>query len=220
MSSSPPKRKRTAARTRDPEATRSRLIEAAVRLILQQGYAATKVDQICKEAGLTKGSFFHHFAGKEEIAEAAIEWWARFGASLYAEAWADDSLDPLEQLGRFFDIMADFTRREDEVTTCVVGMLSQEIALSHESLREAAARELGDWTENTARILEKAKTRHCPGTSWDPEDLAWYLNSVWQGSMLVGKTRRDPALVRRNLAYAREWVAGHFPEESRKLLSE
>jgi hypothetical protein len=46
-----------AKRVRNPEETRNRLIEAAVRLMLRQGYASTTVDQICEESGLTKGRF-------------------------------------------------------------------------------------------------------------------------------------------------------------------
>ena len=58
-------------RERDPAATRQRLIDATVRLMLRQGFAATSVDRICGEAGLTKGSFFHHFESKEAVGKAA-----------------------------------------------------------------------------------------------------------------------------------------------------
>lgn len=51
-------------RERDPAGTRQGLIDATVRLMLKQGFAATSVDLICKEAGMTKGSFFHHFGSK------------------------------------------------------------------------------------------------------------------------------------------------------------
>lgn len=57
-------------RERDPEGTRQGLIDTAVRLMLKQGFAATSVDLICKEAGMTKGSFFHHFGSKEAIGKA------------------------------------------------------------------------------------------------------------------------------------------------------
>lgn len=191
---------------RNPAETRERLIGATVRLMLRQGYAATSVDEICAEAGVTKGSFFHHFENKEAIGRAAVEWWGAFGTALYAEAWKDDGLDPLDQLRRFFDIMIGFTEREDEVCTCMVGMMSQELSQTHPAMREACGRQLEQWTTNCARMLAAAKTRHAPEANFDPEAFAWCLNSLWQGSMLVGKAEDRPGIIRANLRLALAWV--------------
>ncbi len=205
-----PKTPTAPKRERKPAETRQKLIGATVGLILKQGFTATTVDQVCGEAGLTKGSFFHHFESKEAIGKAALEWWGDFGTALYAEAWKDTTLDPLEQLHRMFDIMSGFTERPDDVCTCVVGMLSQELAQSHPLLREECARQLDRWTENTAKMLAAAKARHKPRHDFDPTEVAWFLNSLWQGSMLVGKTRQTPEMIRRNLHLARAWVDSLF----------
>ena len=47
-----------------PLNARDKLLEAGVRLVREQGYAATSVEQLCQLAGVTKGAFFHHFASK------------------------------------------------------------------------------------------------------------------------------------------------------------
>ena len=39
-----------------------KLLDAAVHVIRSKGYSAARVEDICAEAGLTKGAFFHHFA--------------------------------------------------------------------------------------------------------------------------------------------------------------
>ena len=204
----------TAKRERNPAGTRQRLVDATVQLILKQGFAATTVDQICSASGLTKGSFFHHFETKEAIGKAAVEWWGGFGTALYAEAWKDAGLDPLKQLHRIFDIMSGFTEREDQVCTCVVGMLSQEIAQSHPIMRAECARQLDIWTENVAKMLTAAKKKHQPKVKFDPVAVAWFLNSVWQGSMLIGKTVQAPEMIRRNLKIARQYVDGLFEVRS------
>jgi AcrR family transcriptional regulator len=54
------------------EATRQALIEAASRLFTRDGYAATSIRAIAAEAGITGGSVYNHFAGKEEIFTAVI----------------------------------------------------------------------------------------------------------------------------------------------------
>src|SRR5262245_56780732 len=58
--------------------TRQKLLDAAQELMLAKGYTATSVDEICETAGLTKGSFFHYFEGKEHLARLVAQ---RFYAS-------------------------------------------------------------------------------------------------------------------------------------------
>ncbi|MBN1304519.1 MAG: TetR/AcrR family transcriptional regulator [Anaerolineales bacterium] len=57
------------------EITRKRIMEAATRLFANAGYNATSVDQICKEAGVSKGAFYHHFSSKQAIFVALFEDW-------------------------------------------------------------------------------------------------------------------------------------------------
>lgn len=186
------KRKAATKRSKNPAETRQRLVGAMVGLILKQGFAATTVDQVCAEAGLTKGSFFHHFESKEALGKAAVEWWGAFGTSLYAEAWKDPELDPLKQLHLMFDIMSGFTERPDEVCTCVVGMLSQELAQSHPVLRVECARQLDLWTANVARMLAAAKAKQRPAKDFDPVEAAHFLNSLWQGPCSSARRARIP----------------------------
>ena len=201
---------------RNPAETRERLIGATVTLMLRQGYAATSVDDICAEAKVTKGSFFHHFTSKEAIGTAAVEWWGAFGTALYAEAWKEVDLDPLDQIRRFFGIMIGFTERDDQVCTCMVGMMSQELAQTHPAMREECARQLDLWTANCTRMLSAAKEKHAPEAPFDPEAVAWYLNSLWQGSMLVGKVEERPALIRSNLRLALAWVEDLLTKPSKR----
>lgn len=201
-------------RTRNPEETRRRLIDAAIRLMLRQGYASTTVDQICAESGLTKGAFFHHYSSKEELTRAAVAAWGEMGTALYAEAWMGAETDPLAQLHRMLEIMASFTERPDDPCTCMVGMMSQELAMTHPEIREACDRELVTWTENVARLLTAAKKTRRVTRDFEPERVAWFLNSLWQGSMLVAKVHQSPALIRDNLKFARMFVDGLFETDT------
>lgn len=194
---------------KQPAETRQRLVDATVQLMLRQGFAATTVDQICADAGLTKGSFFHHFESKEAIGRTAVEWWGHFGTSLYAPAWQNPEDDPRDQLHRLLEIMSGFTERaEAGPCTCMVGMMSQELAQTHPAMRDECARQLDIWTHNVVRMLTAAKEKYAPPVDFVPEDAAWFLNSLWQGSMLIGKTCQSPEMIRKNLALARSWLDG------------
>lgn len=70
-------------RRRAPEVTRVGIVDAAEALFAQQGYAVTSIKQICRSAGVSIGSFYHHFEDKAAVTTALLERaQERFGATL------------------------------------------------------------------------------------------------------------------------------------------
>jgi AcrR family transcriptional regulator len=57
------------------EETRGRILDAAVRKFAIAGYDAASVDDICSEAGVSKGAFYHHFPTKQAIFLALMQGW-------------------------------------------------------------------------------------------------------------------------------------------------
>ena len=57
------------------EETRSRILQAAIKQIAAQGYSAASVDDICVEAGVSKGAFYHHFASKQAVFIELLNTW-------------------------------------------------------------------------------------------------------------------------------------------------
>ena len=60
-------------RARQAEATRSLLIDVARRMFTEQGYAATSIDDIIRQAGVAHGALYHHFPGKEALFQAVYQ---------------------------------------------------------------------------------------------------------------------------------------------------
>lgn len=197
-------------KTRNPEETREKLIAAARDLVLERGFTGAGVDQICDRAGVTKGAFFHHFRSKDEIGKATLGDWAAMGMGIYATAKARPAEYPLDHLHRFFAIMIEMITHAESPVTCVVGIMSQELANANPALREVCSEYLGDWTEFARQLLEEAKAAQPPLVDFDAEEVAWFLNSLWQGSMLVSKTRRNSNITIANLERARAHVDSLF----------
>ena len=55
------------------EATRRQLLEVATRLFAEQGFDDTSIEQVLREAGVSRGSLYHHFDGKDRLFEAVVE---------------------------------------------------------------------------------------------------------------------------------------------------
>jgi TetR/AcrR family transcriptional regulator, transcriptional repressor for nem operon len=72
-------------------------------VVRAKGYAATRIEDVCDEAGLTKGSFFHHFKSKEDLALSAVIHWDANASRLFAAAPYHHAADPLDRLIGYVD---------------------------------------------------------------------------------------------------------------------
>src|SRR6478609_7421754 len=82
---------------------RTALLNAAHKLVRQQGWTATSVDDLCVDAGVTKGAFFHHFASKDELGVAAAQHWSDVTVPLFANAEYHQRRDPLDRIFGYLD---------------------------------------------------------------------------------------------------------------------
>src|SRR5262245_44539970 len=74
--------------------SKGKLVQAARKLMLAQGYPITSVDDIIKAAGVSKGSFYHYFDSKEELALTAMHEFLSDGATLMMDGPFRDVADP------------------------------------------------------------------------------------------------------------------------------
>jgi TetR/AcrR family transcriptional regulator, transcriptional repressor for nem operon len=80
--------------------SKTRLLDAALHVIRAKGYSATRIEDICEAAGLTKGSFFYHFKGKEDLALAAADYWSYLTSAMFASAeYHDLTRLPIQLIG-------------------------------------------------------------------------------------------------------------------------
>jgi TetR/AcrR family transcriptional repressor of nem operon len=106
--------------------SKNKLLDAAMHIIRSKGYSATTVDDICHHAGVTKGSFFHHFKSKEELALAAAQHFSDMADSLFASAPYRHAQDPLERVLGYVDFRASILNGELYEYTCLLGSMVQE----------------------------------------------------------------------------------------------
>ena len=194
--------------------SRTRLLDAAVHLIRAKGYAATAVDEICHEAGVTKGSFFHHFKSKDDLALAAVAHWEAKTASLFAAAPYHRAPDPLARLLDYLDFRDAILTGELADYTCLLGTLVQETYATHPEIRVACEQAWSAHITELTRDVEAARQLYAPTASWSAMRVATYIQAVLQGSFIFAKARQGPEVVRENLELLRRTLRVLFQTDS------
>jgi TetR/AcrR family transcriptional repressor of nem operon len=194
--------------------SRTRLLDAALDLIRAKGYAATAVDEICHRAGVTKGSFFHHFRSKDDLALAAVAHWRAMTEGLFAAAPYHQAQDPLDRLLGYVDFRAAILTGELPEYTCLLGTLVQETYATHPEIRVACNQALSAHIDELTRDVEAARQLYAPTASWSAQSVATFIQAVLQGSFILAKAKQGPEVVRENLEHLRRTLRVLFqPDE-------
>lgn len=194
----------------EQHASKTKLLDAALQVIRRQGYAATSVDDICAAAGVSKGSFFHHFKSKEELALAAAEHFAEMAGGLFASAPYHAAKDPAERVLGYVDFRAAMLTRAIPEYTCLLGTMVQETYLSHPAIRAACDRYMSEHTAALAKDIAEAKKLHAPDAAWSPESVAFYTQTVLQGCFIFAKAKQNNKVAMESLALLRSHLASLF----------
>ncbi|HEV8151070.1 MAG TPA: TetR/AcrR family transcriptional regulator [Gemmatimonadales bacterium] len=100
------------ARSRDAQATRSRLIRAALDLFTGQGFRATTTPEIAQRAGVAEATIYRHFPGKDALLTAACVEAQNFGRALVTMEEAEHDRDTRAALGRIGRRLAEAAERD------------------------------------------------------------------------------------------------------------
>ena len=195
---------------RDGTATRERILDAAQRIVLERGFAATSVDAVLAEAPATKGAFFHHFPSKSDLGRALL---ARYAAAdermlddFMARAEADTD-DPAEQLVAF---IRHFEHAADELAPAQPGCLFvsfiHERQLVGDGDDDLIASSIRHWRARLLEKLEAAARIHPPAVAVDMASLADQVFTTFEGGFILARAMHDPRHLRAQLAHLRHYL--------------
>ena len=196
--------------------SKTRLLDAALELVRTKGYEATTVDDVCESAGLTKGSFFHHFEDKEELAVEAAGHFAQMAEGLFSAAPYRKLADPLDRLLGYVDFRKAILEGELPEFTCLLGTMVQETYETHPAIREACERHISGHAATLIADIAEAKRRHAPRAKWSAEGLALFTQAVLQGAFVLAKAMHGPEVAEESLSHLRRYLELLFDQPTAK----
>ncbi len=138
-------------RTAAKEASHERIVDVAARAIRHSGYDGTGVADIMKEAGLTHGAFYAHFASREAMLVEAAD---RAGAEASAEALSVVAAVPPEQsLQSLIHAYLSKEHLQGIASGCPISALGTEVPRQSPAVRRAATRRIKEMIDLVTRQL-------------------------------------------------------------------
>jgi TetR/AcrR family transcriptional repressor of nem operon len=195
---------------RDGTATRTKILDAAQALVLDQGFAGTSVDDVITAAETTKGGFFHHFPSKQELARALVERYVAEDMELLDDLFSRAerlSRDPLQQLLLFVGLQEEAA---DELTGddpgCLYASFCYERDLFDESTRAAIADAVLSWRTRTRAKLDEVVALYPPRIPVDLDALADEGLTLFEGAYVLSRALGDPTLLKGQLRHFRNYL--------------
>jgi TetR/AcrR family transcriptional regulator, transcriptional repressor for nem operon len=172
--------------------TKQRLVEAGLPLLLEHGYNDLGIQALLGATGIPKGSFYHHFADKEDFALQVVGRYMQGVHAALDTCLGDDGTAPLERVRRFFEQTAESYRTEGYMG-CLLGGLGQELSGVSEVFRRTIEECFTAIAERIAVCLDEAKRRGDIPAGSDTARMASLLVDCWEGAALRSRLRRDAA---------------------------
>lgn len=196
---------------------KEKLLEAAFDLVRSKGFATTTVDDLCKEAEVTKGTFFHYFASKEAFAIAAAQHWSKVTSEFFKNAPYHKLPDPLERFLGYIEFRKEILKGDTPEFTCLVGTMVQEAYFTYPEIRNACRESIFGHAETLESDIEDAKKLYAPRTSWTSKSLALHTQGVIQGAFILAKAGDDASFAVESVDHLKNYIQLLFNKENKNV---
>lgn len=178
---------------------KEKLLDVAFQLIWDSSYGSVSVDQICERAKVNKGSFYHFYGSKADLAVAAYEdHWRQKQPNM--DRIFSAQVAPLDRISGWcqyiYEGQKQKTAQFGRVCGCPYGSIGTEVATQDEKIRLKAEEILGRSMRYVESAIADAKRDGSIDPKTDPKRASQKILSLVMGSMIQAKIRNDVEVLR------------------------
>ncbi len=189
---------------------RERILDVAEQLILKQGYSATSIDEIIEGAHITKGGYFYHFKGKNEMAFALVERYLAndrvFFESLFTRA---DELtdDPLQRMLIFIKLLSEaMADLPNGHPGCLVASFVYESLQFEENVLLLVRQGVLEWRNIFQQRLQSVAAKYPMKIETQLETLADCLSTILEGGIVNSIALKNPEVLVDQILQYRNYI--------------
>ncbi len=180
--------------------TKQRLLDSAQHLMYSRSYSDVGVQEICKDARVQKGSFYHFFPSKSALTVEVLEQLKmQMIENILLPAFAKD-LTPAKRFERFIEYAYQYQVQIKEeygyVLGCPMGNIALEMSTQDETIRKKVELLFESIFEVFIDVLDDARSVGELENNSDINELAQAALAYGEGVLLLAKTRNDPEIIK------------------------
>ena len=180
------------ARPRRSEHSREALLDTGSRMLTEFGYHGTGIKQVLDAVGVPKGSFYNFFPSKEAFVAGIIYQYGERASEEFRKALAGHEQDrAVVQVWLAFHNRVRNKQASGESCSCLLGVLSAEIARASHLCNEAIATVEGRWLDTLELLIRNAQQQGDLRDDTPARELASMVFNCWQGSLLQYQVSGD-----------------------------
>ena len=183
---------------------KEKIINSTLDVMEGRGYRAVSVDEIISHAGVSKGSFYHSFKSKEELAMQALEEYERRGTEIIQSGSYRNIEDPVLRAIAFVQYIEDKSTELWE-HGCLLGSVALEVAESHPKLLQKIDDLFEEFERGVATIFTPAlrarKVRKVTG-----KDLSRHFLAVIEGAIVTAKTHGNQEFLSQGIGHFKRYL--------------
>jgi TetR/AcrR family transcriptional repressor of nem operon len=190
--------------------TRERLLAIAETSVLSKGFAATSIEEVIAQAGITKSGFFYHFSDKNALAHEMLQRYVAANDAIFEQLFgrgAELSDDPLQAfligLKLLAEAMGDLPNGHPG---CLIASVCYQERLFDATVRRLTADSVRKWNAFFRQRLEAIAASHPPAEPVDLDQLSAMMSCVVDGAIIMGKALDDPSILPRQILLVRNYI--------------
>ncbi len=167
------------------------ILETGYQVLRKNGYHNVGINQILKEAGIPKGSFYNFFESKEDFARQVVEFYGCNNSNWIEGLFKESKETPINKLKSFYQLLVNYNEQDNYEGGCLVNSMSNEIGRNNDLLAKELNQQFVSWLQVIADVVAKGQEMGEITKEYSAIELAEYLHAGFFGTFSRMKVTRS-----------------------------
>lgn len=158
------------------------IISTGQKLFRTSGYHATGVQQVIKEANISKGTFYNYFKSKEDFSIQVIQFYGEYMTNLITNTLIKETPSPIHRLKELYTNLIAIAQQEECEKGCLIYNFSYEVAGQNKAIAKTLDQQFNDWLDVIEKCIDEAKKVSEITSKKESRELAELIHSAFNGA--------------------------------------